>query len=385
MQERLEAEQLTERLHFLTALTRERDTNAALLDASADGIAVIEPQKGIVRFNQTMEQLTGIHAGDAMGMSADEALRFVAESPDGSPFEHPVRAVLADGQPRIGRELRLLHADGNERWVSATLSPVTDRNGDEPILVLVTLRDIADQKEHERLQRDFVSMAAHELRSPLTAIKGFARTLRLKADRLSPERREQYLEMINDQSDRLARLVEDLMQVARIDAGRVVLEPEELDIGVLVKELVEQFHDKWRGRRISVAATGGLPVTAGDSHRLEEILINLIDNAVKYSPAQQPITVDIDAGDGELRVSVKDRGIGIPRHEQKNLFKKFSRVSSEATADIPGTGLGLYIAKGLIEAHGGRVWVESEPGNGSTFTFTLPLSPMPVATGTEGR
>ena len=384
MQERIEAEQLAERLHFLSALTRERDTNAALLESSADGIAVVDAERGVIRFNPTMEALTGLDAGAAMGMPAERALRLLATQPDTSSFEHPVIATLTDGTARIGRELRLEHADGTARWVSATFSPVSDGRTDGPVLVLVTLRDIAEQKEQERTQRDFVSMAAHELRSPLTAIKGFARTLLLKGEQLAPERRHSYLGMIDDQSNRLARLVEDLMQVARIDAGRVVIEPEELDVGVVVKELLEQFRGKWRDRQISIEATGGLPVATADPHRLEEILINLIDNAVKYSPAGSPIEVGLCVDDGELVVSVRDHGIGISTDEIPHLFKKFSRLSNGATADIPGTGLGLYIVKGFIEAHGGRVWVKSDPGHGTTFAFTLPLSPIPAATGTGG-
>ncbi|HEX9713190.1 MAG TPA: HAMP domain-containing sensor histidine kinase [Actinomycetota bacterium] len=380
VQERIESEQLAERLHYLGALTRERDTNAALLDNSADAIAVIGADTAILRFNHAMEDLTAVPVDTALGRPAADVLRFQISAED---LSHPIRAVIADGVPRAGQQLKLQRADGHERWVAATLSPVEDPDTGRTAVVLITLHDIGEQKEQERMHRDFVSMAAHELRAPLTAIKGFARTLALKSDDLPPDRRTEYLAMINDQSDRLARLVDDLMQVARIDAGRVVLEPTDVDVGVLVRELLEQFAGKWDGRDIRISTSGGLPVATADPGRLEEVLINLIDNAVKYSPPGSPVDVAITSDDGRLTLSVRDGGIGIDPMEIPHLFEKFRRIASEETAEIPGTGLGLYIVKGLIEAHGGQVWVESERGKGSTFSFTLPAAPIPAATMTE--
>jgi signal transduction histidine kinase len=225
------------------------------------------------------------------------------------------------------------------------------------------------------MHRDFVSMAAHELRNPLTAIKGFTRTLMLKADVLTDERKNEYLSMVNEQSNRLAHLVEDLMQVSRIDAGRVTLEPRALDLEDTLAGLLDQFRTKWSGREIVVDHRGDTmsPVLA-DPHKLEEILINLIDNAVKYSGESAPVEVSIGTEGPEVRVSVRDHGDGIAPEEIPNLFQKFARITTTSTAEIPGTGLGLFIVKGFVVAHGGRVWVDSTLGEGSTFTFTLPVA-----------
>ena len=372
LREQVDAEQMSLRLKYLHELTAERDTNAALLDGSADGVAVIDKNFEIVRFNRSMQKLCALAGTDALGERAEAVLRFVTR--EGSPLEgalHPIRVAMTDGIARAGVELRLLVGEDQERWVSGTFSPIRDADGTSSILV--NLRDIAEQKEQERMHRDFVSMAAHELRNPLTAIKGFTRTLMLKADMLSDERRLEYLSMVNEQSNRLAHLVDDLMQVSRIDAGRVTLDPRALDVGETLTGLLEQFRTKWSSREIVVSRSEVAPVFA-DHHKLEEILINLIDNAVKYSEAGSRVEVSI-AGDGpDVKVSVRDHGEGIPPEEIPNLFQKFARIASPSTSEIPGTGLGLYIVKGFVVAHGGRVWVDSVLGEGSTFSFTLPVA-----------
>jgi len=376
LREQVDTEQMSTRIKYLHELTRERDTNAALLDGSADGIAVIDDDFRIIRFNRSMENICGLAGSEALGKRAEAVLRFATA--DGSPLDgvmHPVRVAATDGIARAGVELRLLVGEAKERWVSGTFSPLRDADGTGAILV--NLRDIAEQKEQERMHRDFVSMAAHELRNPLTAIKGFTRTLMLKADMLTDERKVEYLSMVNEQSNRLAHLVEDLMQVSRIDAGRVTLKPRALDLAETLAGLLDQFRTKWTGREIVVDHSGPeiSPVLA-DPHKLEEILINLIDNAVKYSAPTAPVEIFIGTDRSEVQVSVRDHGEGIAPEEIPNLFQKFARISSAATAEIPGTGLGLFIVKGFVVAHGGRVWVDSTLGEGSTFTFTLPAAPV---------
>lgn len=379
--EQLEAERLSARLASLAELTRERDTNAALLDGSADGVAVIGAEGQILRFNASLESLLGVARDDALGSSIEDILWIMDETAGAiAATHHPARAVLGDGVARKSAELLVRRPDGMTRWVSATFSPIFDAG--TPALVLIVLRDIGPQKEAEMSQRDFVSMAAHELRSPLTAIKGFTRTLMTKFDRLEPERRTHYLGLVNEQSNRLARLVDDLMQVSRIDSGRVKLRREAVDIAATIETLLEQFRTKWVDRLITVSSDE-VAFADADPHKLEEILINLIDNAVKYSPPGAPVDVGIRTIGGEVEVSIRDHGMGIGPEDTPSLFAKFHRLAQSAS-EQPGTGLGLYIVKGLIEAHGGRVWVESAPGEGSTFRFILPVADEALAL-REGR
>ena len=372
--EQVEHEKLSARLQYLAELTRERDTNAALLEGSADALVVIDQDRVIRRFNPAMERLSGIPAVEAIGLDVCETL-FLSD-PEGMPLTeavHPVTLVLSDGEARSGMQVQLTLANGRMRWVSVTFSPIMQDG--RVVLILGSLRDIDEQKEQEAMHRDFVSMAAHELRSPLTAIKGFTRTLLSKADQIEEERRVRYLSMVNEQSDRLARLVDDLMQVSRIDAHRLTLEPEHIDVGSLVADIVEQFREKWASREIKLAlASDDIPPAWADPHKLGEILINLIDNAIKYSPDDAPVHVGVRPVGDKIQVEIRDFGQGIPRKDLPTLFQKFHRLQASKEADIPGTGLGLYIVKGLVEAHDGRVWVTSSPGEGSIFSFTVPAA-----------
>jgi PAS domain S-box-containing protein len=385
-EEQIESARLQARLQYLAELQRERDTTAALLEGAADGIAVVDRSLRLLRFNGAMQALCGQTAGRVLGGLAPVVLPFVAA--DGTPLEgeaYPLAAVLADGAPRPPTELRLRLPDGTLRWVSATFSPVRDPETHQPALALAILRDISRQKEVEQLQRDFVSIVSHELRAPLTAIKGFAKTLLMKDEELDAPTRREFLATVNEQAERLARLVDDLLQVSRIDAGRVRLDREDLSLAGVVEELMGQFHSRWGARRFVVDLPPDLPPVRADRAKLEEILINLIDNAIKYSPEGAPVRVAARPAGDEIEVAVEDRGIGIAPEDVAHLFEKFQRIVTPATRDIGGTGLGLYIVKGLVEAHGGRVWVESVPGAGSTFCFTLPRARVVATTAAEVR
>ena len=372
-EEQIESTRLTTRLQFMSELQRERDTSAALLDGAADGIAVVDRNLRLLRYNPAMQELCGHPPSRVLGGLAPVVLQFATT--EGTPLTgdaHPLAAVLSDGTPRAATELLLRHSDGTERWVSGTFSPVRDPASGAPILALAILRDISQQKEIETLQRDFVSIVSHELRAPLTAIRGFAKTLVLKDEELMPATRREFLSTVNEQAERLARLVDDLLQVQRIDSNRVRLEWTEIGLADRIRELLNQFHSKWGSRRIMVDLENLLPGVRADRAKLDEILINLIDNAVKYSPDHTPIRICARLAGDDVEVSVEDRGFGIAPEDVAELFQKFQRITTPATRDIGGTGLGLYIVKGLVEAHGGRVWVESVPGAGSTFSFTLP-------------
>ncbi len=371
--EQVETAQLNTRLHFLSELQRERDTNAALLDGAADGIAVVDTDLRLLRFNSAMRELTGWSPSRVLGGLAPVVLQFT--SPDGGKLEgdaHPLAAVLADGKPRPAAELLLRQTDGEHRWVSGTFSPIVDPATAQPILGLVILRDISTQKEIEQMQRDFVWVVSHELRAPLTAIRGFAKTLVVKDQELSPQSRREFLATVNEQAERLARLVDDLLQVSRIESKRVRVEWTEVPLARLVNDLMVQFHSKWGSRRILLDFDALLPAARVDRAKLEEILINLIDNAIKYSPEHTPIRVSGKVCGEEIEVSISDRGFGIAAEEVGQLFQKFQRITTNETREIAGTGLGLYIVKGLVEAHGGRVNVVTAPGAGSTFSFTVP-------------
>jgi len=228
-------------------------------------------------------------------------------------------------------------------------------------------------KELDRLKSDFVSMVSHELRSPLTNISG-AVELMLEEEELSDEYVRKMLGVVGEQSDRLIRLVRGVLDVSRIDAGKLNLDCREVDVLPIVQRVVSSLQATTEFHWFECSTEDELLAVWGDEDRLEEIFFNLLDNAIKFSPSGGAIKIQLEAGDGEITVSVTDPGVGIPRAKLDRIFQKFHRLDSEDSRDTYGHGLGLYITKGLVEAHSGRIWAESVEGEGSIFSFTLPLA-----------
>lgn len=226
-------------------------------------------------------------------------------------------------------------------------------------------------KELDRLKSDFVSMVSHELRAPLTNINGSIELMLSDGD-MDPESQRAMLSIIGEQSARLTRLVQGILNVNRIEARKLEIHPEAVDIKPLMEKAVENLTRRDAIHHFRLPK-GQIPLVWADRDRLEEILANLIDNAVKYSPEGGKIELSTRESNGRLIVSVSDSGVGIPARELDKIFEKFHRVDRGDARTTYGHGLGLYISKRLIEAHGGDIWVESHIGKGSTFKFTLPL------------
>jgi signal transduction histidine kinase len=223
-----------------------------------------------------------------------------------------------------------------------------------------------------QLRADFVSLVSHELRSPMAAVIGAARTLQDRWRMLSAEQRESFLALIGDETSRLADLVGDVLDTSRIEAGTFSYRFEEVDLGRLVDEAVEAAELAQQDVAVVASVHGGLPAIRGDRARLRQVLGNLIENAVKYSPEGGEVRVSAAAGNGAVQIDVRDSGPGIPRDQQARIFEKFGRVDVPG-ASKPGTGLGLFIARSIAEAHGGSLDVASGLERGSTFTLTLPV------------
>jgi signal transduction histidine kinase len=231
-------------------------------------------------------------------------------------------------------------------------------------------RTVDELRRLSALRADFVSLVSHELRSPMAAVIGAARTLQARWRELQPDQREAFLALIGDETTRLAALIGDVLDTSRIDAGTFSYRFGAVDVGAIVQETVAAAAVGQDEVSI-VARVPDLPAPIrGDPERLRQVFVNLVDNAVKYSPAGQQVDVRVAQSDGHVVVSVSDRGPGIPSADQRLIFEKFGRVSHGATK--PGTGLGLFIARSITEAHGGTIDISSAPGRGSTFTVTLP-------------
>ena len=231
-------------------------------------------------------------------------------------------------------------------------------------------RTVEELRRLSALRADFVSLVSHELRSPMAAVIGAARTLQQRWRELSPEHRESFLALIADETTRLATLIGDVLDTSRIDAGTFTYSFNDLDLEALIEDAVATAAVGQQEVPVVAKLNGRLPPVRGDGARLRQVLSNLIDNAVKYSPDGVPVEVRATAVDGRIHVDVTDRGSGIAPQDQRLIFEKFGRVAGGPSK--PGTGLGLYIARSIAEAHGGTLEVSSAPGRGSTFTLTLP-------------
>jgi len=275
-----------------------------------------------------------------------------------------VRKVLA-GEPRV--ESEIVTGTLRQHFFAATVAAVHTTQANGAVLVL---HDITDLRKLERVRRDFVANVSHEFRTPLTAIQGFSETL-LGGAMNDPQNRDRFLGIILEHARRLARLTDDLLMLSKMDADRLELEIRRLPVEQLVAGCVETAQPRAveKDLRLSVNLGKNLPEIAGDRRRLTEVLQNLIDNAIQYTPAGGQIIVGAEAKDSEVVITVSDTGIGIPQADQPRIFERFYRVDVARSREVGGTGLGLSIAKHLMEAHGGRLWVESEVGNGSQFHF----------------
>jgi signal transduction histidine kinase len=260
---------------------------------------------------------------------------------------------------------------GRELWLSIVAVALDDDT-------VYAFRDATHDRRLEDLRSQFVATISHELRTPLASLHGAAMTLR--EHDLPAQTQDDLLEMIAEQSNRLANLVEEILVAGQLDSGslRVVadtFDPEELVRGVVT---VARSRVGEEERTIEVVVPPAVPKVHGDGERTRQVLLNLLDNAIKYSPSGRPVEVGLAAVGDRLRFSVRDEGLGIPVGEQERIFDKFYRLDPDQRRGIGGTGLGLYICRELVRSMHGRIWVESEPGKGTTFAFELPAEPVPV-------
>ncbi len=345
----------------IRSLRDERNFSAAILGSMVEGVVVVDATNRVVFSNPGFAEILGLDVPPKIGSPLVESVRQTE-------LIEAVRKVLR-GEPAVHAEI--VTGTLRQRFFAATATAV--RGGETSGAVLV-LHDITELRKLERVRRDFVANVSHELRTPLTAIQGFAETL-LAGAIDDPQNRMRFLEIILEHSRRLARLTEDLLMLSKMDADRLELEIRRLSVSQFVEGCIEttQRPAAEKDLRISVNLQQPLPDIAADRRRLAEVLQNLLDNAMQYTPSGGQILVSASAKGDEVTFTVSDTGIGIPRADQFRIFERFYRVDVARSREVGGTGLGLSIAKHLVEVHGGRIWVESDVGQGSQFHFTVPI------------
>jgi two-component system phosphate regulon sensor histidine kinase PhoR len=340
-------------------LTDERNRSAAILASMVEGVAVVAGDERVLYCNHAFEQILELPEGSSQGKKLVEALR-QAE------LVAAVRQALP-GAKQITGEVEV--GTVRRRSFSVTAAPVRAAGANSAVLVL---HDITELRRLERVRRDFVANVSHEFKTPLTAIQGFAETLLAGALDDTTNRRH-FVEIIRDHAWRLARLTDDLLKLSRIEAGRLELELRSVRVQALVNGCVEtaRLKAETKGLRIKVALPEGLPLVRADGAQLGEVLQNLLDNALQYTPRGGEIEVSACANGSSVTFTVADTGIGIPESDLERIFERFYRVDAARSREAGGTGLGLAIARHIVDAHGGRIWVESAVGQGSRFHFSV--------------
>ncbi len=368
------------RLHQEVARLRQENRQlGSILHFSGDGIITVDAALRITGFNPAMEAMTAWRQHEVLGRFYHDVL--LPREPQGEPLgfdRDPVVRAIETGKAVINRELVLLARDGQHVSVSVTAAAVRSPHG-QPVSCVLNVRDITRSRESEELRNTFVSVVSHELQTPIAIIKGYASTLAREDAHWDADTLRARLKAIEEESDRLNHLLGNLLYASRIHAGGLKMERSELDLAEVTRSVARRFAARGPDLDISVRFPANFPLVVADRERIEEVLLNLLDNGVKYSARGRRIRVRGRVSEEDVIISVADTGQGIPLREQERIFERFQRLDNSAARRTQGAGLGLYICRAIVEAHGGKIWVQSELGRGSTFSFSLPRDEKPRA------
>jgi two-component system phosphate regulon sensor histidine kinase PhoR len=348
----------------IRTLTGERNQSSAILRSMIEGVAVIDSRERVVFCNRAFAEILNLDAARCEGRPLVELVR-QADLLD------LARRALTSADSLQGS---LIIGTVMPRSFAVTATPVKAL---EPAAngAVIVLHDITELRRLERVRQDFVANVSHEFKTPLTAIQGFAETL-LGGALEDEKNNRRFLEIIRDHASRLGRLTDDLLKLARIEAGKLDVQYQPVSVAELVEGCAATtlFKASQRNIALNLSYPPELPAVRGDAGLLREVLQNLLDNAVQYTSPGGRVDLSAATRDHEAVITVADTGIGIPLADQERIFERFYRVDAARSREVGGTGLGLSIAKHIVEAHGGRLWVESTVGAGSQFHFSIPLA-----------
>jgi two-component system phosphate regulon sensor histidine kinase PhoR len=353
------------------------DLYHSLARHTVDGLLVTDADERITDCNRALAAILGEDAQAIIGKKLTQVLECSCREHGGQ--RNGAGLLLATEESANLHNATLIAKTGMDLVMPVSHMPLLshDQAGGTITAVYIVQANTVQQA-----QTDFVSTVSHELRTPLTSIKGFADTILRAGDRLDAAQVKRYIGIIKDQADRLTRLVEDLLAVSRLESRKLQLTIRAIDLDQAVQRVVRNLTEKAQNHQIVTRIPAGLPSVWADADRLEQILTNLVDNAIKYSLAGTTVTVSArslergaDAEEDMVEVTVTDEGGGIPKEQLPEIFNKFSRLDNPLVRQTEGTGLGLYITKSLVLALGGTISVDSEPGS-TTFTVRLPAASL---------
>ncbi|MGD0964860.1 MAG: ATP-binding protein [Candidatus Acidiferrales bacterium] len=366
----------------IRSLSGERNRSSAILRSMVEGVGVVDAQERLVFSNRAFSDILHRDSANSEGRPLIEVIRNteligLIRSALGGEEGLQSDIVMGTVQPRsfsvTAAPVKALEAGAvSERTLPARSGLAAP---EKPSGAIVVLHDVTELRRLERVRQDFVANVSHEFKTPLTAIQGFSETLLAGAIE-DPKNNRRFLEIIRDHAVRLARLTDDLLKLARIEAGKLEVQFSPVSVIDLVERCAETASLKANRKQIllEIEVSPGLPPVRGDAGLLRDVLQNLLDNAIQYTPSAGRIHVSATEREREVVITVADTGIGIPLADQERIFERFYRVDAARSREAGGTGLGLSIAKHIVEVHGGRLLVDSEVGAGSKFSFSIPLA-----------
>jgi len=314
--------------------------------------------------NPAAEKILGTSSKDKVGRPIDENLK-----------EEQLVSLCTTADDEEKKEIELVSPQDETRKVIRASSAVIESEDGQTIGMVSVLSDITKQKELDSMKSAFVASVSHELRTPLVAIEKSISLLLTRATGPLSDNQEQFLTIADRNLKRLARLINDLLDLSKLEAGKMQVKMQPVALDKVINESIDGLNNWASSKSIQIQRNiaPGLPEANLDPDRIIQVMTNLVGNAIKFTPVNGVVTVSASLNSHNIEVSVQDTGIGIPQESLEKVFDKFYQVGERAATDISGTGIGLSIAKEIVELHGGRIWVESERGNGAKFTFTLPV------------
>lgn len=357
-----------------TLIEREADEKKrlkAVIQQLPVGVIVTDKKGKIVEANKKVDSILGMKV--PLGFTIGEKALMDSQY-QGKPTQisrSPLVQTLHTGKPVVGKEYTITRSDKKQVHLQVSAAAIHSNSG-KIIAAASIINDITQQKEIEQRKDDFVNMASHELKTPITSMKLYIDSLMARIETYNDERANKTLSNIKNQTERLQKLVNDLLDVSRLQTGKLSFTKEEFRIDTLVEEIIEVLQASTKKQDIVI--TKKLPLTVfADRFRMYQVITNLITNAIKYSSKGQKINVQVLKKDNKVIVSVEDFGIGIARDQQKKIFERLYQVTDDTEKTFPGFGMGLYISREIVRRNNGAIWVQSEKGKGSTFYFSLPL------------